>query len=97
MNIELSNSLKPVTVPKRAADPAGVPVPSTAAETAGAGGESLSVSLLPLFEEVRQAPEVDAARVADIKARLERGEYTVDAARVARKMVEQEAVFEAAG
>lgn len=96
MNIEFSNSLKPVgAVPKRATEAVGGAAPPPAG--AGASGESLSVSLLPVFEEVRQLPEVDAGRVADIKARLEAGEYRIDAGRVARKMLEQEAVFGAAG
>lgn len=96
MNIELSNSLKPVSaVVKRPSEPVGGAAPP--APDSGASGESLSVSLLPIFEEVRQLPEVDAARVAEIKARVERGEYQIDSGRIARKMLEQESVFGAAG
>ncbi|HLF96016.1 MAG TPA: flagellar biosynthesis anti-sigma factor FlgM [Methylococcaceae bacterium] len=96
MNIEITNGPKPVNaVPKRPAEPVALSAPIVG--DAAPSGESLSVSLLPVFDEVRQLPEVDAARVAEIKGRIERGEYSIDSGRIARKMLEQEAVFGAAG
>lgn len=92
MNIEITNGAKPVNVvPKRPTEPVGAAAQPVT--DSGSSGESVSVSLLPLFEEVRQLPEVDGARVADIKARIERGEYRIDPERVARKMQEQESIF----
>lgn len=97
MNIELTNTLKPASaVARRASEPSSVAAAPPARES-GSVGETLSVGLLPLFEEIRQLPEIDASRVAEIKARIERGDYPLDSSRIARKMLEQESVFGAAG
>jgi negative regulator of flagellin synthesis FlgM len=50
-----------------------------------------TVSNLQRIEgQLKQAPEVDAERVAEVRARIESGEYEVDARSVASKLARLE-------
>ena len=58
-------------------------------------GESVSLSaaakgLAKLENELKELPEVDESKVAEIKARLDRGDYQVDAKNMAQKMLDME-------
>jgi flagellar biosynthesis anti-sigma factor FlgM len=96
MDIDTRNAVKPVSaVAKRPTEPVATATPR-AGETEQPG-ELLSMSLASLLKEAqemtRQLPEVDAARVAEIKTRIEQGEYPIDPVRVARRMMEHESAF----
>lgn len=49
--------------------------------------------LLGLETEVRAAPEIREARVAELKRRIDAGEYAIDAARIADRLLESEAAL----
>ncbi len=50
-------------------------------------------SLQKLSEAIAQTPVVDAAKVATIKQALGSGTYTIDASRIADKMIQAESGF----
>lgn len=47
-------------------------------------------NLQRIESQLKQAPEVDAERVAEVRARIESGDYQVDAQRVADKLARLE-------
>ena len=51
---------------------------------------STAVDLNALESRIKQLPDVDAAKVVDLAARIAQGEYQVDAERVADKMLDFE-------
>ena len=85
------------------ATPAAKASPRTDARV---GGESASTAARPAvdiqlssrsrelhaaLEAARQTPDVREAKVADVKSRIESGDYRVDLRRVAQRMLDREA------
>jgi len=63
--------------------------------TTGKTGESVSLSsqaksLAQLENEVRELPDADQRRVAELKAQVESGSYQVDSKTMAQKMLNME-------
>ncbi|MBX2859447.1 MAG: flagellar biosynthesis anti-sigma factor FlgM [Cellvibrionaceae bacterium] len=77
------------------------PAPQTARNPSSKppSGDSVSLSttgqnLAKLEAAVAQSPEVDEAKVAELKAAINSGRYQVDADRIADKMLSQDADFD---
>lgn len=54
---------------------------------------SQAQKLKALEEKLSQQPDVDEQRVADIKARIENGEFAIDNLKLAEKILSSEALF----
>lgn len=64
---------------------AAAPAAATPQGTAATGGASATGALLATARaQLQQMPEIDAARVAEIRAALERGELGFDAGKLAQ-------------
>lgn len=71
------------------------PSDKASTETKGASPDSVSLSqkaqsLARIEAELKSLPEVDQARVDEIKARIEDGSYQVDLEKLAQKMLDLE-------
>jgi negative regulator of flagellin synthesis FlgM len=69
-------------------------VEKTASRQVSQGGDRVEISaqarmLQTARDTVRQMPEVDEAKVAEIKARLQAGTYTPDSRTIAAKMIDE--------
>lgn len=81
----------PGTSESRAADPrADATAVNRRDPGVGADQSQLSERLQAVREAIDSAPEVDSARVAEIRARIAGGEYPLDADRVASRFIEFE-------
>ncbi len=79
--MKISSTGTPVTAPATAAAPLA---PAATPSSASATGASATAALLGTARaQLQQMPEVDSARVAEIRAALERGEIGFDAGKLA--------------
>jgi negative regulator of flagellin synthesis FlgM len=73
----------------------------SATSTAGGPGAQVrltdsAVQLAALEKALAQVPDVDMRRVAEIRAQIDAGEYTVDSQKIATKLLELELSLAAA-
>ncbi len=86
----------------RAVDPVRGGTPTTSANTPGAGqADSLSISgsarsLANLQEAIAATPDIHVERVASVSQAIESGHYSVNAARIADRMLQLERDLSAA-
>jgi negative regulator of flagellin synthesis FlgM len=89
--VEISNKIDPI---QRTPDLAATQVKDKAAKSAPSVGQGDRVALSAQAREmqaarqaIRQMPEVDAEKVAKVRAQLKEGTYVVDSKKIAAKMV----------
>ncbi|KQP37172.1 flagellar biosynthesis anti-sigma factor FlgM [Pseudorhodoferax sp. Leaf274] len=81
--MKITSTGTPATPPAAAAAPSAAAA-APAAGTASSGASAAGALLASARAQLQQMPEVDAARVAEIRAALERGEIGFDAGKLAR-------------
>jgi negative regulator of flagellin synthesis FlgM len=89
--MEISNSIGPI---RRTPDATAAQAQDKTAKAAQPAVQADRVALSPQAQElmaarqaIRQMPEVDAAKVAKVRAQLQAGTYVVDPQKIAAKMV----------
>ncbi len=89
--MEISNNVGPI---QRTPDAMAAQAKDKTAKAAPAAAQGDRVALSPQARElmdarqaIRQMPEVDAQKVAKVRAQLQEGTYVVDSQKIAAKMV----------
>jgi negative regulator of flagellin synthesis FlgM len=83
LRMKITSTGTPATTPAAPAAPAPAATVPQAAQASG-GASAAGTLLAAARAQLQQMPEVDAARVAEIRAALERGEIGFDAAKLAQ-------------
>lgn len=90
--MEISNKVPPVQNTSYVKEAAGTSAGSAAGSTARGDTVELSAKAQELQaarEAIRKMDDVDHAKVAEIKSRIEAGTYKTDANKIAAKMLEE--------
>lgn len=82
--MKISSTGTPITAPATSAAPAAPAASAQQSAAAGAGASATGALLGAARAQLQQMPEVDSARVAEIRAALERGDIGFDAGKLAR-------------
>jgi len=102
MRVKGTNASAVDTGGSRAVDPVRGSAPAASANTPGAGqADSLSISgsarsLANLQEAIAATPDIHVERVERVSKAIESGQYTVNAARIADRMLQLERDLSAA-
>lgn len=95
MKIDGMEPRPPGTTPGASSAPVDARQPTVGQDTVASRADAIAITadgqaLNDAAERIEQTPEVNQARVDAVRAALERGEYTVDATRVAERILEIE-------